>query len=82
MTVNKKKTRKKVNLIEEKQKLVEANLRVGSLLPIEELFRKYNTSTAGISVVDIDDLVDEYGENRIDTGNENTIYKQIRSTLF
>ncbi|MBR2685568.1 MAG: magnesium-translocating P-type ATPase [Erysipelotrichaceae bacterium] len=82
MTVNKKKTRKKVNLIEEKQKLVEANLRVGSLLPIEELFRKYNTSTAGISVVDIDDLVDEYGENRIDTGNENTIYKQIREAII
>jgi len=82
MTVNKKKTKKKVNLIEEKQKLVEANLRVGSLLPIEELFRKYNTSTAGISVVDIDDLVDEYGENRIDTGNENTIYKQIREAII
>ncbi len=82
MTVNKKKAKKKVNLIEEKQKLVEANLRVGSLLPIEELFRKYNTSTAGISVVDIDDLVDEYGENRIDTGNENTIYKQIREAII
>ncbi len=82
MTVNKKKAKKKVNLIEEKQKLVEANLRVGSLLPIEELFRKYNTSMAGISVVDIDDLVDEYGENRIDTGNENTIYKQIREAII
>lgn len=82
MTVNKKKTKKKVNLIEEKQKLVEANLRVGSLLPMEELFRKYNTSIAGISVVDIDDLVDEYGENRIDTGNENTIYKQIREAII
>ncbi len=80
--MDKKKTKKKVNLIEEKQKLVEANLRVGSLLPIEELFRKYNTSLAGISVVDIDDLVDEYGENRIDTGNENTIYKQILEALI
>ena len=81
---NKKNTKKnqKTNIIEEKQKLVEANVRVASLLPMEELFRKYNTSDEGLSVVDIDDLLDEYGENRIITGNENTLLKQIKAAFI
>ncbi len=72
-----KKIKRKVNLIAEKQKLVEANLRIGSLLPIEELFKKYKSSIEGLSVVDIDDLLDDYGENRIVTGDENTLLKQV-----
>ena len=80
MKTNKK--NKKINIIEERQKLVEANLRVGSLLPEEELFRKYRTSVNGLSIVDIDDLLDEYGENRIELGNENTLLKQIRDAFI
>ena len=78
MTEKKKqKQKKKIDPVIEKQKLVEANLRVGSLLPMEELYRKYNSSDEGLSIVDIDDLIDEYGENRIITGNENTLLKQL-----
>lgn len=79
---NKKKQKKKIDIIAEKQKLVEANLRVGSLLPIEELYSKYNSSEEGLSIVNIEDLLDEYGENRIDLGDESTLWKQIRDAII
>ena len=79
---DKKKQKKKLSAFEEKQKLVEANLRIGSLLPIEELFRNYHSSEAGLSIVNIEDLLDEYGDNRIDLGNENTLLKQIMDALI
>ncbi|MBQ4240059.1 MAG: magnesium-translocating P-type ATPase, partial [Oscillospiraceae bacterium] len=69
-------------MIAEKQKLVEANLRVGSLLPVEELYQKYNSSDEGLSIVNIEDLLDEYGENRIDLGDENTLWKQLRDAII
>ncbi len=79
---DKKKQKKKFDIIAEKQKLVEANLRVGSLLPIEELYLKYNSSDEGLSIVNIEDLLDEYGENRIDLGDENTLWKQLRDAII
>ena len=79
---NKKKQKKKFDIIAEKQKLVEANLRVGSLLPPEELYLKYNSSEEGLSIVNIEDLLDEYGENRIDLGDENTLWTRIRDALI
>ena len=78
----KKKNRRKIDLIAEKQKLVEANLRVGSLVPMEELFRQYRSSEEGISIVNVEDLLDEYGDNRIDTGDENTLLKQVLEALI
>ena len=79
---DKKKQKKKFDIIAEKQKLVDANLRVGSLLPIEELYQKYNSSDEGLSIVNIEDLLDEYGENRIDLGDENTLWKQLRDAII
>ena len=79
---DKKKQKKKFDIIAEKQKLVEANLRVGSLLPIEELYLKFNSSDEGLSIVNIEDLLDEYGENRIDLGDENTLWKQLRDAII
>ena len=79
---SKKKQKKKVDLVAEKQKLVDANLRVGSLLPIEELYHKYNSSEEGLSIVDIDDLLDDYGENRIDLGDENSLWRQLREAFI
>ncbi|MBQ1827506.1 MAG: magnesium-translocating P-type ATPase, partial [Erysipelotrichaceae bacterium] len=79
---DKKKQKKKFDIISEKQKLVDANLRVGSLLPIEELYQKYNSSDEGLSIVNIEDLLDEYGENRIDLGDENTLWKQLRDAII
>jgi Mg2+-importing ATPase len=79
---DKKKQKKKFDIIAEKQKLVEANLRVGSLLPVEELYQKYNSSDEGLSIVNIEDLLDEYGENRIDLGDENTLWKQLRDAII
>ena len=81
-TNNKKRQKKKIDIIAEKQKLVEANLRVGSLLPLEELYRKYNSSEEGLSIVDIEDLLDEYGENRIDLGDDNSLLSQIKDALI
>ena len=54
---DKKKQKKKFDIIAEKQKLVEANLRVGSLLPVEELYQKYNSSDEGLSIVNIGRIV-------------------------
>jgi len=83
MSANSKKRKKrKFDIIAEKQKLVEANLRIGSLLPVEELYRKYGSSEEGLSIVEIGDLLDEYGENRIDLGDAPSLWKQIRDSLI
>lgn len=52
----------KQNKIEESQKYVEKNLKRCSKLKVEELFKEYKTSYEGLSVVEIEDRVEEYGK--------------------
>ena len=68
----------------DKQKVIdtEKDIIEDSKLTNEELFEKYKTSTEGISVVDVDDRLEEYGENIIDFKNENTIWHKLREAFI
>jgi len=65
-----------------KQQLVEKELRENSKLSIEELLNKLNSSYAGVSVVDVEDLLEEYGRNTIELENNNTLFHKIKEAVI
>ena len=66
----------------EKQKDLEKNLKRYSKLKKEELFKEYNTSEAGISIVDLEERLEEYGKNTIDVKNNNTIWHRLKEAFI
>ena len=66
----------------EKQKSVEKMLRENSILDIKNLFEKFGTSYSGISIVDVDDKLQEYGKNTIEVKNNNTIFHKLREAII
>ena len=50
----------------EKQIQVEEELIKNSKLSIEQLFTKFKTTSEGISLVDVEERIDEYGKNTIE----------------
>ena len=49
---------------------------------IETLFKNYKTSLNGISVVDIDDRIEQYGKNIIDIKDSNTVLNRIKDAII
>ena len=72
----------KKEIINEKQKLVESNLKENSKLDVEKLFQKFNTSYAGISIVEVEDRLDQYGKNTIEIKNENTLAHKLKEAFI
>ena len=68
--------------INEKTKIVERDLRENSNLEVEKLFEKFKTSYSGISIVEVEDRLDEYGKNTIEIKNENTIWHKLREAFI
>ena len=68
--------------INEKQKNVENRLKDYSTLEVEKLFESLGTSYSGISVVDVDDKLKEYGKNSIEIKNNNTIFRKIKEAVI
>ena len=68
--------------INERQKLVEKNLRENSKLEVEKLFEKLGTSYAGVSIVEVEDRLDEYGKNTIEIKNENTLLHKLKEAFI
>ena len=66
----------------ENQKRAEENIKRLSRLTKEELFLELKSSINGLSIVDIDDLQDEYGKNIIDFGEEKTLFKKIKEAII
>ncbi len=66
----------------EKQKDLEKSLKRYSKLKKEELFKEYNTSEAGISIVDLEERLEEYGKNTIDVKNNNTIWHRLKEAFI
>lgn len=67
---------------EENQKNIEENIKKYSKLSQEELFKEFNTSYNGLSIVEIDDRIEEYGENIIDIKNNNTILNRLKEAFI
>ena len=53
-----------------------------SQMDIEKLFEKYNTSLEGISIVDEDERLEEYGKNIIDIKDNNTIWHKLKEAFI
>lgn len=72
----------KENKIKENQKKVSDNLKNCSKIPEKYLLEIYNTSKEGLSVVDIEDLQDEYGKNSIEIKSNNTFFSRIKNAVI
>ena len=72
----------KNNVVAEKQKILEKELREDSNVEVNELFKKYGTTKEGLSVVEIDDKLDEYGRNVIEVNNSNTWLHKIKEAFI
>ena len=66
----------------EKQKIVEKSLRENCKLELEKLFQKLNTSILGVSIVDVEDRLDEFGKNTIEVKNNNTILHRLKEAFI
>ena len=72
----------KNNNIVEKQKILESKLREAAKYSLDELYEKYKTSEEGISVVDIEDKLEEYGKNTIEVNNNNTLFHKLKEAFI
>ncbi len=61
---------------------VEALLLENSKLSVDKLLEKYNSSLDGISVVDVDDRIEEYGKNIIDLKDNNTLGHKLKEAFI
>ena len=66
----------------EKSTNVEKELKENSKLKLDKLLKKYETSLDGISVVEIDDKIEEYGKNIIDLKDNNTIWHKLKEAFI
>ncbi len=64
------------------QKQAEELLKRFSKISKEELFAELKSSINGLSIVDIDDLLDEYGKNIIDFEENHTILSKIKDAII
>ena len=70
------------NQTNRKQNNIEMELLENSKLEISELLRKYNTSLQGISIVEVDDRIEEYGKNIIELKNNNTLVHKLKEAFI
>lgn len=66
----------------ENQKLLENNLRKYSNMKQDELFKCFNSSLSGLSVVEIEDRQEEFGKNIIDIKNKHTIFDRLKEAVI
>ena len=57
-------------------------LQENSTIEVDKLFEKYNTSLEGVSVVDVDDRLEEYGKNIIEIKDNNTLWHKIKEAFI
>lgn len=66
----------------ENYKNTEKDIIENSKLKLDKLFRKYNTSIEGISVVEVEDRIEEYGKNIIDVKENNSIWHRLKEAVI
>ena len=72
----------KENKIEEKQKIVQENLKRYSSINVQGLFDEFKTSYEGISIVELEDRIEEYGKNSIEIDANNSLLKKIKEAII
>ena len=53
-----------------------------SKLKIDKLLKRYNTSLDGISIVEVEDRIEQYGKNIIDIIDQNTIWHRLKEAFI
>lgn len=71
---------KKIN--NENYKKTEKLIKERSKLSVDRLLKRYNTSLDGISIVEVDDRIKEYGKNIIDIKDNNTLMNRIKEAFI
>ena len=66
----------------ESQIIISDSLKNYSNMSVDKLFKKFETSDEGLSIVNIEDRLDEYGKNSIEIKNENTILKRLKNAFI
>ena len=69
----------KINIV---QKQIEDKLKKYSIMEKEELYNKLGSSIEGVSVVDVEEKLKEYGKNSIEIKNNNTIFNRIKEAII
>ncbi len=72
----------KQNTVLENQKIIEEKIRKYSQMKEKELFDEYKTSYNGISIVEVDDRLEEYGKNTIEVKSNNTFLHRLREAFI
>lgn len=72
----------KKNNTNEKQNYIENKLKENSKLNLEELFHKFETSIEGISIVNVEEKLQEYGKNTIEIKNNNTLAHKLKEAFI
>ena len=67
--------------IGENQKNTESLIKENSKLKLEKLLQNYNTSLEGISIVELDDRIEQYGKNIIDIKENNTLIHRLKESI-
>lgn len=63
-------------------KIVEKILKEDSKLKVEKLYKKYKSSEEGVSVVDVDDKIEEFGKNIIEIKDQNTVWHRLKEAII
>ena len=61
---------------------VETKIKENSKLNVDKLFKKYKTSLDGISVVEVEERMEEYGKNIIEIKDQNTVWHRIKEAFI
>lgn len=69
------------NKTEEKKKNAEFNLKRYSQIEVGKLLKEFSTSIGGLSIVEIDEKLEEYGRNTIDFKSNNTTLNRIKEAF-
>ena len=61
---------------------VENKIKANSKLNVDKLLKKYKTSLNGISVVEVEERMEEYGKNIIEIKDQNTVWHRIKEAFI
>ena len=60
----------------------ENEIKENSRLKLDKLLKKYKTSIEGISVVEVDDRLEEYGKNIIELKDNDTVWRRLKEAFI
>ena len=66
----------------EDYKIIEKKLKDYSELDLNSLFKEFKTSLNGISIVEEEERLEEYGKNSIELDENNTVFHRIKEALI